>query len=51
MLKLSLKMNNPILAYNTALFLNNKNEQEEILRSCGLIGLAELSQEAHNLEN
>jgi len=40
MLKLSSKMNNPILAFNTALFLNSAHEQENILRDCGLEALA-----------
>lgn len=50
MMKLSTKMNNPILAYSTALFLNSANQQENILRDCGLEALAELSHQAHSGE-
>lgn len=48
MLKLSQKMNNPILGYNAALFLNNHEQQQNILRDCGLDALAELANEASN---
>jgi len=40
MLKLSQKMNNPVLGYNAALFLNSNVEQQSILRDCGLDALA-----------
>jgi len=43
MLKLASKMNNPVLGYNAALFLNNQEEQHTILRDCGLEALAELA--------
>ncbi len=50
MLKLAGKMNNPVLSYNTALFLNSPQDQENILRECGLEALAELSHQAHSGE-
>ena len=39
-LKLAGKMNNSILAYNSALFLNTPADQQQILRDCGLNALA-----------
>jgi len=43
MTKLASKLNNPILAYNAALFINNSDEKQQILRDCGLEALAELA--------
>lgn len=50
MMKLASKMNNPVLAFNSALFLNNPIEQENILRDCGLEALAELAHETNSGE-
>jgi hypothetical protein len=46
MMKLAGKMNNSVLAYNAALFLNSASEQENILRESGLESLAELAHQA-----
>ena len=50
MIKLADKINNPILAYNAALLLNQPQHQEQILRDCGLDALAELAAEANSGE-
>jgi hypothetical protein len=42
-LRIANKQDNKILAFNSALFLNNLEEQQHILRDCGLNALAELS--------
>ncbi len=44
--KLVGKMNNPMLAFNVALFLNKHEEMERILRECGFDQLAVLTEEA-----
>jgi hypothetical protein len=43
MFKLSTKIQNPMLAFNSALFLNNRESIEQILRDSGLENLAELA--------
>lgn len=45
-MKLANKNNNPVLAFNSALLLGAQEEQETILRECGLESLAELTHEA-----
>ena len=35
-MKLATKNNNPVLSFNAALFLDAQDEQENILRECGL---------------
>ncbi len=42
-MKLANKSNNIVLAYNAALFLGAQEEQENILRDCGLEALAEMA--------
>jgi hypothetical protein len=37
-------MNNPMLGFNVALFLNKHEEMERILRDCGFDQLAALTQ-------
>ena len=39
-MKLAHKNNNPVLAFNSALFLGQEEEQESILRDCGMEALA-----------
>jgi coatomer protein complex subunit alpha (xenin) len=41
--KLVGKMNNPMMAFNVALFLNKHEEMEKILRECGFDQLAVLT--------
>lgn len=36
-------MGNSVLAFNSALLLNSPNDQQAILRDCGLNSLAELA--------
>lgn len=48
MMKLANKLNNKVLAYNSALFLNNADEQQQLLRDCGLDALAEMAAEAQS---
>ena len=48
MLKLTKKINNQMLSFNTALFLNNSEEKQGLLRDLGLSELAALSAEAEN---
>ena len=43
MLKIAHKNNNPVLAFNASLFLGQEEEQENILRDCGMESLAELA--------
>jgi coatomer protein complex subunit alpha (xenin) len=47
-MKLATKINNSVLAFNSALFLNSQQDQIQILRDCGLNALAELAHEAHS---
>lgn len=42
-MKLANKSSNIVLAYNAALFLGAQEEQENILRDCGLEALAEMA--------
>ena len=46
--KLATKTGNTVLAFNSALFLNNPAEQQQILRECGLSSLAQLANEARS---
>jgi coatomer protein complex subunit alpha (xenin) len=48
LMKLANKLNNKILAFNSAIFLNSFEEQQQILRDCGLEALAELAHEANS---
>ena len=49
-MKLATKNSNPVLAFNCALLTSNDEEQESILRECGLESLAELAHEARSGE-
>jgi coatomer subunit alpha len=42
-MKLANKSNNSVLAFNSALFLGAEEDQENLLRECGLEALAELA--------
>lgn len=46
MTKIAKKTNNPILAYNTNMYLNNSENIENILREAGMEALAEISRNA-----
>ena len=47
-MKLAQKNNNPVTAFNSALFLGDDEQKENILRDCGLDSLAELAHEARS---
>lgn len=49
-MKLANKNNNPVLAFNCALLTGNEEDQENILRDCGLESLAEMGHEARTGE-
>ena len=47
-MKIAHKNSNPVLAFNASLFLGQAEEQENIMRECGLESLAELAHEARS---
>jgi len=49
-MKLANKSNNLVLAFNATLFLGAEEEQESILRECGMDALAEMAHQARTAD-